>query len=74
MALKRLQASVSCILFAISAVVPPLHLDFVRAEALSERALAQRHAFLTVADELEDAGVGDHGSIIDAVAVVHRAD
>ena len=61
------------ILFALL-VISPKHFNFVRAEALSEGAFAEWHAFLPIADELEDASISDHGAIINAVSVVHGAD
>jgi len=57
-----------------SLIVPPLNLYFVCTESLSESALAKRHSFPAIANVLEDTSIGDHGSIVHAISIVHSTD
>ena len=60
--------------FSLDIVISPSHFNFISAEALRESALTERHALTAIAEVLEQASVGNHGAIVDAVAIVHSAD
>ena len=59
---------------ALRLIVSPSDFNFISAETLSEGAFVQGHSLSAIVDELEEASIGDHGSVVDAVAVVHGAD
>lgn len=55
-------------------IVSPRHKNLVSPEALCESAFMERHWLLSIRHILNQSGPRNHGSIVDAVALIHSTD